>query len=92
MGSTSKIMNNDYKLNLLLAMNALVDKGKIKRKILRKYAERYLDQQVEPGDAILAALEQMRDEGKIKRDKILREVDKLKLDPRYRAAVERFFS
>jgi len=89
-------MNNDYELNLLLAMNVLIDKGKINRKIVRKYAKRNLDKQVQPSDAVLAALKQLRDEGKIKRDQIMRAVDELiakqKLELRFRAAVERFFS
>ena len=77
-------------------MNVLADKGKIKRKIMRKYAKRYLDQHIRPSDRILAALKQMRDEGKIKRDKIMRAVDELiaeqMLGPSARAVVERFFS
>lgn len=81
---------------LLRAVNLLADKGAINRKILRKYTKQNLDRRMRPPAALRAALKQMRDEGKIKRNKILRAVDELiaeqKLRPRARAAVERLFA
>jgi hypothetical protein len=81
---------------LLRAVNLLADKGAIDRKTLRNYTKQNLDRKMRPPEALRAALRQMRDEGKIKQDKIMQAVDKLiaeqKLGPHARQAVERLFA
>jgi DNA-directed RNA polymerase subunit RPC12/RpoP len=81
---------------LLRAVNLLANKGAIDRKTLRKYTKRNLDKRMRPPAALRTALKQMRDDGKLKRDKVMHAVDELiaeqKLKPRARETVERLFS
>jgi hypothetical protein len=73
---------------ILYATRLLTDKGAIDAKTLRKYTKRNIDRRMRPVVAIRHALRQMRDEGKLDRDKILRAVDELiaeqKLPPQAR--------
>jgi len=80
---------------LLHAVKLLTDKGAIDKGTLRKYTKRNIDRRMPPAQALRAALRQMKNDGKIKRDKVIRAVDELiaegKLPPRARELVERAF-
>lgn len=73
---------------LLHTTRLLTEKGAIDAKTLRQYIKRNIDLRMRPAVSLRRALGQMRDEGKLDRDKILRAVDKLiaekKLPPRLR--------
>ncbi|MFX0168373.1 MAG: hypothetical protein ACFE89_03350 [Candidatus Hodarchaeota archaeon] len=73
---------------ILYIARLLSDKGAIDAKTLREYTKRNIDRRMRPVDALRQALRQMRDEGKLNRDKILHTVDELiadkKLPPRVR--------
>jgi hypothetical protein len=68
------------KAPVLYATRLLTDKGAIDAQMLRKYTKRNIDRRMRPAVALRQALRQMRDEGKLNRDKILRAVDELIAD------------
>jgi hypothetical protein len=80
---------------LLHTIRLLTEKGAIDAKTLQQYTKRNIDKRVRPIDALRQALRQMRDDGKLDKDKILRTVDELitenKLPPRVQENVTRLF-
>ncbi|MFX1576727.1 MAG: hypothetical protein ACFFCF_06100 [Promethearchaeota archaeon] len=74
--------------HLLHTTRLLTEKGAIDAKPLRQYTKRHIDRRIRLAVAFRRALRQMRDEGKIDREKILPAVDGLiaekKLPPRVR--------
>ncbi|MFX1319086.1 MAG: hypothetical protein ACFE9D_04550 [Promethearchaeota archaeon] len=80
---------------ILLTTRLLIEKGSIDEKILRKYTKQNIDKRMRPSMALRRALRQMRDEGKLNQDKILRAVDELiaekKLSPIIRMHFFRLF-
>jgi DNA-directed RNA polymerase subunit RPC12/RpoP len=81
---------------LFHAVKLLVDKGAIDGKTLREYTKRNLDGRMQPPMALRTALVQMKNDGKLNRDKMLRATDELvaeqKVLPRAREIVDRLFS
>jgi len=81
---------------LFHAVKLLVDKGAIDGKLLRDYTKRNLDRRMRPPMALRAALVQMRNDGKLDRDRLVRATDELvaeeKLPPRAHEIVDRLFA
>ena len=81
---------------LFHAVKLLVDKGAIDGQVLREYTKRNLDRRMRPPMALRAALVQMKNDGKLSRDKMLHVTDELvaeqKVPPRAREIVDRLFS
>ncbi|MFX1509972.1 MAG: hypothetical protein ACFFBR_06670 [Promethearchaeota archaeon] len=83
-----RIRHSPFRAPLLHTTKLLADKGAIDTKILRQYTKRNIDNRMRPAVALRQALKQMRDEGKLDHDKILRTIDELiaekKIPPRAR--------
>ena len=81
---------------LFHAVKLLADKGAIDGKLLRDYTKRNLDRRMRPPMALRAALVQMRNDGKLDRDRLMRATDELvaeqKLPPRAREIVDRLLA
>jgi DNA-directed RNA polymerase subunit RPC12/RpoP len=81
---------------LLHTVRLLSDKGAIDGQRLKQYTKRNIDQGMRPPLALRAALRKMHDEGRLKRDKIMKALDELiaekKLPPRARSAINRLFT
>ncbi|MFX1564351.1 MAG: hypothetical protein ACFFCH_00005 [Promethearchaeota archaeon] len=80
--------HSPFRAPLLRTTKLLTEKGALDTKTLRQYTKGNIDRRMRPAVALRQALQQMRDEGKLDRDKILPAVDELiaekKLPPRAR--------